>query len=264
MNIVYRRDIRDGGALAARAGAEKLRAALERHGEANILLATGRSQFAMLAALRAMDGIAWERVNAFHLDEYIGLSVRHPASFRKVLWDEFVRHLPVPLKSFAWIDGEGDAEAERRRLSDAIAGRRIDVGFIGIGENGHLAFNDPPADFAARDPYLIVTLDEGCRRQQMGEGWFGTVDDVPARAISISVPQILRCASLIVTCPDERKARAVRDAATAAISPAHPASILRTHPDCALYLDRGSASLLGGKADENGGQWSLPPEPFPE
>lgn len=260
MKIIYRPDHKDSGAMAAEAGAEKLREALRRKDEANIILATGLSQFAMLSALREYDDIAWERVNAFHLDEYIGLPVRHPASFRKVLWQEFASRLPVPLKSFAWIDGEADPETERKRLSDAIARHPIDVGFIGIGENGHLAFNDPPADFTTTEPYLIVTLDDGCRKQQMGEGWFKTMEDVPARAISISIPQILKSASLIVTCPDRRKAEAVKNTVTQAIDSRFPASILRTHADCALYLDEGSASLLDISLDPAGAAYEIPME----
>ncbi len=260
MEIIYQPGIRDGGALAAKAGAEKLREALRRKDEANIILATGLSQFAMLAMLRAEDGIEWERVNAFHLDEYIGLPLRHPASFRKILWEEFACKLPVPLKSFAWINGEGDAEAERKRLNEAIAAHPIDVGFIGIGENGHLAFNDPPADFATKEPFLIVTLDEACRRQQMGEGWFKTIDEVPAQAISMSIAQIMKSKALIVTCPDERKAGAVKGAVTGEISNLCPASILRSHPDCALYLDKGSASRLDRELDATGTPWSLPVE----
>lgn len=260
MKIIYKPDPRDSGAMAAKAGADKLREALRQKDEVNIILATGLSQFAMLSALREFADIAWERVNAFHLDEYIGLPIRHPASFRKVLWQEFACRLPVPLKSFAWIDGEADPETERKRLSDAIARHPIDVGFIGIGENGHLAFNDPPADFATAEPYLIVTLDEGCRKQQMGEGWFKTMDEVPARAVSISIPQILKSKALIVTCPDQRKAEAVKNTVKAEIDSRFPSSILRSHPDCALYLDKGSASLLDLALDPDGRALELPVE----
>lgn len=262
MEIIYQSDIKDSGALAAKAGAEKLREALKRKSEANIILATGLSQFAMLAMLREHGDIEWERVNAFHLDEYIGLPLRHPASFRKILWEEFARKLPVPLKSFEWINGEGDAEAERKRLNEAVARHPIDIAFIGIGENGHLAFNDPPADFATEEPYLVVTLDEACRRQQMGEGWFKTIADVPAQAVSMSIRQIMKSKCLIVTCPDGRKAQAVKDTVTEKIGPAHPASILRSHPDCALFLDKGSASKLGRELDAGGKAWVLPVEKY--
>ena len=244
MEILCKRDRRDCGLAAAAAGLALLRSALDGKREANIILATGLSQLDLLAAMAKAEGIDWHRVNAFHLDEYVGLSIRHPASFRKVLWKEFVSKLPIPLKSFHWIDGEADPAAECRRLGEAVSRLPIDIAFIGIGENGHLAFNDPPADFATEQPYLVVTLDEACRRQQMGEGWFPTVADVPASAISMSIRQIMKSKSLIATVPDERKAEATRNALEGGLSNLCPASILRTHPDVRMYLDEGAASKL--------------------
>jgi glucosamine-6-phosphate deaminase len=246
MEVIYHEKRRDGGAAAAGRGAEFIRRALADRGEANIILATGLSQFDMLPVLAAED-IAWEKVNAFHLDEYVGLSIRHPASFRAVLWREFARKLPVPLKSFHWINGEGDPEAERRRLEEAVSRHPIDVAFVGIGENGHLAFNDPPADFFAESSYLVVKLDDRCRRQQLGEGWFKSLEEVPERAISMSIRQIMKSAHIVVTCPDGRKAEAVRDCLEGEVDNLHPASILRCHPAVWLYLDAASAARLSWK-----------------
>lgn len=243
MRITMKTDKQACGQAAAADGLNLLREALSQKNEVNIILATGLSQFELLADLATRD-IDWHRVNAFHLDEYVGLSIRHPASFRAVLWKEFAAKLPIPLKSFEWINGEGDPAAECRRLSEAIARHPIDIAFIGIGENGHLAFNDPPADFTTEAPYIVVTLDEACRRQQMGEGWFPTIGDVPKQAISMSVRQIMKSGKLIVTTPDARKAEAVKNAVEHPVSNMHPASILRCHPDARLYLDAASASRL--------------------
>jgi glucosamine-6-phosphate deaminase len=183
-------------------------------------------------------------VTAFHLDEYIGLPITHPASFRKYLWERFASKLPLPLAAFHYIDGEGDATAECRRLGALISAGPIDVAFVGIGENGHLAFNDPPADFETEDPYIVVDLDDACRRQQLGEGWFPTFDDVPKQAISMSIRQIMKSRCIVASVPDQRKAEAVRVSVKGPVSPHAPASILQQHPDCTLYLDPASASLL--------------------
>ena len=149
-------------------------------------------------------------LTAFHLDEYLGLPITHPASFRQYLWERFHRALPLPLKAFHYIDGEVNPQVECRRLNGIIREHPIDVAFVGIGENGHLAFNDPPADFNTEEPYLIVNLDDPCRRQQLGEGWFPTFEDVPKRAISMSCRQILKSANIVCSVPDKRKAEAVR------------------------------------------------------
>ncbi len=245
MNIVISETKQDLGEKAAAHGAALLRDAIRRQGKANIVVATGASQFEMLAALVAAEGIDWPRVTAFHLDEYIGLPMTHPASFRKYLKERFVDRLPAPPAAFHYLSGEGDARAECRRVGEILRHHPIDVAFIGIGENGHLAFNDPPADFQAGEPYLVVDLDEACRRQQLGEGWFRTLDDVPRQAISMSIPQILKAESIVCTVPDARKAKAVRGAVEGPVTPDLPSSILQRHKRTTLFLDRDSASLLG-------------------
>jgi len=233
------------GAKAAQDGAIALREALAQDGEATIVVATGLSQFEMLAELVQAPDIDWGKVTAFHMDEYAGMSVTHPASFRKYLRERFVTQLPQPLAAFHEINGDNPSlEAECRRLKEMIQGRRIAICFAGIGENGHLAFNDPPADFDTEEPYIVVDLDDKCRRQQLGEGWFPTLNDVPTQAISISIRQIMKCERIIVSVPDQRKAQAVKDCLTGGVSPLAPASILQRHPGATIYLDTASASLL--------------------
>ncbi|NLE39160.1 MAG: glucosamine-6-phosphate deaminase, partial [Pirellulaceae bacterium] len=210
---------------------------------ANVIVATGASQFEMLAALVAAE-VDWSRVTFFHLDEYVGLPITHPASFRKYLKERFVDRLPTPPAAFHYVNGEGDCEAECRRLGELIAGCTIDVAFVGIGENGHLAFNDPPADFEATRPYFVVELDEACRRQQFGEGWFDSLEAVPCRAITMSIPQILKTRKIICTVPDQRKAAAVQRAVEGPVTPDVPASALQRHADTTLYLDKAAASRL--------------------
>jgi glucosamine-6-phosphate deaminase len=191
--------------------------------------------------------INWNKVTGFHLDEYVGLAIDHPASFRGYLWQRFVSRLPLPLRAFHFLDGEaGEAAsaAECRRVGDILRQHPIDVAYVGIGENGHLAFNDPPADFDTEEPYLVVQLDDACRRQQLGEGWFPTFDDVPKQAISMSVRQIMKSGAIICTVPDERKAEAVRNSVEGEVSPKVPASILQRHKQCTLFLDTPAASLL--------------------
>lgn len=232
------------GEAAAACGAGMLRAVLAERGEATIIVATGASQFDMLATLTAEPGIPWHHVTVFHLDEYVGMPITHQASFRRYLWERFHSRLPLPVKAFHYINGEADPAAECARLGALMVAHPVDIAFIGIGENGHIAFNDPPADFETEEPYLVVTLDDACRRQQFGEGWFPGLEEVPDRAISMSVRQILRSASIVCTVPDERKAKAVRDALEGPVTPEAPASILQTHADVRLFLDSGSASLL--------------------
>ena len=232
------------GRRAAADGAALMRRALADRGEANIVVATGASQFEMLAALVAEPDVDWSRVTVFHLDEYAGMPATHPASFRKFLKQRFADLLPVPLAKFHFINAEGDCEAECDRLAPLIAESPIDVAFIGIGENGHLAFNDPPADFETERPYLVVDLDEACRRQQAGEGWFPTLADVPTRAISMSIRQITKSAAIVCTVPDARKAEAVKNAVTGPVTPDVPASILQEHAEATLYLDKAAAALL--------------------
>ena len=244
MDIKILPDKAQMGKAAATAGAEHIRRAIADRGEANIIVATGASQFEMLGELVQQPGITWNRVTGFHLDEYVGLAIDHPASFRGYLWQRFVSKLPLPLRAFHFLNGEDDPRSECRRVGDIIRSRSIDVAFVGIGENGHLAFNDPPADFDTEEPYLVVQLDDACRRQQLGEGWFPTFDDVPKQAISMSVRQIMKSAAIICTVPDERKAEAVRNSVEGEVTPQVPASILQRHDRCTLYLDRPAASLL--------------------
>ena len=232
------------GREAARAGAQLIREAIASRGEGNIIVATGASQFEMLAALVREPDVAWHKVTAFHLDEYIGVPITHPASFRKYLWERFHRLLPLPLRQFHYIDGESDAKRECQRVGGLIRELSVDVAFIGVGENGHLAFNDPPADFDTQEPYLTVDLDEACRRQQLGEGWFAALSEVPIRAISMSCRQIMKSAHVICSVPDQRKARAVRSALEGPVTPHVPASILQQHADATVYLDPDSASQL--------------------
>jgi glucosamine-6-phosphate deaminase len=229
------------GVEAGKAGADLIRDAIQKNGFANIILATGTSQFETLKQLLKED-IDWNKVTAFHLDEYIGLSITHPASFRKYLMERFFNQ--VTLKGYHLIDGEKDPDKECDRLSELIHKHPIDVAFVGIGENSHLAFNDPPADFETEKPYIQVQLDQACRLQQLGEGWFPDLDSVPTQAISMSIHQILQSKAIICSVPDERKAKAVKECTEGDVSPIHPASILQTHADCRLFLDKASSSLL--------------------
>jgi glucosamine-6-phosphate deaminase len=229
------------GKKAAQQGADLIRKAIAEKGIAHIIVATGASQFEMLAAL-VQEPIDWTRVHCFHLDEYIGIPPSHPASFRKYLKERFV-DLVSPA-AFHYVNGNNDPQEECDRLGKLIRKTPIDVAFIGIGENGHLAFNDPPADFETDEPFLVVTLDADCRKQQMGEGWFAALNEVPAQAISMSIKQIMKSQHIICSVPDPRKAMAVQKTAENEISPMIPASILREHPSAHIYLDRESASLI--------------------
>jgi glucosamine-6-phosphate deaminase len=237
-------DKRALGKSAASAGAALLRNALRQRGTANIIVATGASQFEMFDQLVSEPDIAWNQVTGFHLDEYVGLPISHAASFRRYLWERFVSRLPLPLREFHYIDAEKAPQVECRRVGEIIRRHPIDVAFVGIGENGHLAFNDPPADFQTDDPYILVELDEACRRQQLGEGWFSTLDDVPQQAISMSVRQIMKSAAIVCTVPDRRKAEAARNAVEGEVTPQVPASILQRHDQVTLLLDEPAATLL--------------------
>jgi glucosamine-6-phosphate deaminase len=232
------------GAKAARQAADFIMSALGEKGSANIILATGTSQFETLAYLVQVPEINWAQITMFHLDEYIGLPINHPASFRKYLMDRFVNRVS-PLKNVYLIDGDTDNPAgECKRIGDIIRQHPIDVALIGIGENGHIAFNDPPADFNATDPYIIVELDEMCRKQQLGEGWFQSIEEIPNRAISMSIDQIMKSKHIIVSVPEKRKAAPVKRTLESTITSMCPASILQKHENCYLFLDRGSSSLL--------------------
>jgi glucosamine-6-phosphate deaminase len=228
---------------AAENAARILRGAIQKKGQAAFIAATGASQFNFLKHLIAASGIVWDRTTMFHLDEYIGCSENHPASFRRYLRERLTSKVPIGTVHF--IEGDAaDLQGEVTRLNRLLGAMPIDVAFVGIGENGHLAFNDPPADFTVEAPYIVVSLDEACRRQQFGEWWFKTLDDVPKQAISMSVRQIMKSAQIICTVPEKRKAQAVKACLEGEVGPMFPASILRTHPACYLYLDRESASLL--------------------
>lgn len=242
MNIKVFKNKASLATAAAAQAATSIRQAISAKGAARIIAATGASQFEFLDALTAMPDIDWKRVEMFHLDEYIGLPLSHPASFRGYLLKRLINK--VGITRYHLLDGERDPAAVAREVGAELASAPIDVAFVGIGENGHLAFNDPPADFETEDPYLVVNLDEACRRQQMGEGWFATLADVPPTALSMSVRQILKAQDIICIVPDARKARAVVACFEGEISPNAPASILRTHSRCAVYLDNDSAALL--------------------
>jgi len=233
-------------AAAAARAAEALGEAIARQGRAHVIAATGASQFEFLDALTSTPGIDWPKTVFFHLDEYVGLPETHPASFRRYLKERIVARVHPGV--FHFIEGDAaDPAAECRRVGDLIARQTVDVAFVGIGENGHLAFNDPPADFETEEPYLVVELDEACRRQQLGEGWFPRLEDVPRRAISMSVRQILKSREILCIVPDARKAGAVRDTVELPVSPMRPASVLRTHARTTLFLDGPSAALLGSE-----------------
>jgi glucosamine-6-phosphate deaminase len=243
MKIEIKNDPAELGRAAGREAGELIRRTIADRGSANIILATGTSQFETLKQLILEEDINWREVVMFHLDEYIALSDSHPASFRKYLKERFLSNVP-PLKAVHLINGESNPEAECVWLGDLISQHPIDVALVGIGENGHLAFNDPPADFDTEEPYIIVDLDEACRKQQYGEGWFSKVDEVPTQAISMSVRQIMKSKHIICSVPDARKAEAVKNCVENPVSNMFPASILQTHANCSMYLDKASAQKL--------------------
>ena len=212
------------------------------HGTARILVATGASQFEFLEALAGRRYIDWHQVEMFHLDEYIGLAADHPASFCRYLLERFVT--PAGIDRYHLLEGDKDPVEVIARVGAVLRAAPIDCAFVGIGENGHLAFNDPPADFDTTDPYIIVELDRACRQQQVGEGWFRSIEDVPSRAISISIRQILDAREILCVVPDARKAAAVKRCLEGAVDPEAPASILQTHPSVTVYLDPDSSALL--------------------
>jgi glucosamine-6-phosphate deaminase len=230
------------GQAAADHAARSLRRALSNQGGARLVAATGASQFEFLDALTRAPNIDWSRVELFHLDEYVGLPSSHPASFRKYLFERLIHKTGIT--KYYLLDGDGDPRGTVTKIGAELQSKPVDLLFAGIGENGHLAFNDPPADFQVVDPYLIVDLDEACRQQQVNEGWFSKLTDVPEKAISMSVQQILRSREIIAAVPDTRKARAVKACLEGEISSMMPASILRTHGNATIYLDTDSAALL--------------------
>jgi glucosamine-6-phosphate deaminase len=229
-------------AAAANLAAERLRDLLAKQSQVRLLAATGASQLEFLDCLAAEQGVDWPRVELFHLDEYIGLPSDHPASFSGYIKQRIVDRMGI--LHFHLLDGAGDPHQVVAESGQALSLAPIDLAFVGIGENGHLAFNDPPADFEIEDPYLIVELDQACRQQQAGEGWFASIEEVPRQAFSISIKQLLKAREILCIVPDERKAQAVRTCLVGAISPDAPASILRVHPNTTIFLDKSSASLL--------------------
>lgn len=232
------------GKAAAEQAASAIARALGERGSARIIAATAASQLEFLEALTKMPGIDWPRVEVFHLDEYMGLPITHPGSFRKMLVEQLVKKTNI--SRYHLLDGDAlDPAAVARREGKALASAPIDIAFLGIGENGHIAFNDPPADFETEEPYIIVNLDEACRQQQVGEAWFADISQVPKQALSMSVRQILKAKEILAVVPDQRKAEAIKKCFEGEISPMAPASILRTHPNATVYLDKASASLLG-------------------
>ena len=235
-------DKKEMARVAADQAASILRDTIQKQGKARLIAATGAAQFEFLEALTTLPAIDWKRVEMFHLDEYIGLPETHPASFCRFLKERLIQK--TGMVHYHLLNGDEDPAEVIRRTGEALQSEAIDVAFVGIGENGHLAFNDPPADFETEEPYIIVTLDEPCRRQQLGEGWFDSLADVPRRAISMSVRQILKTKQILCIVPDARKANAVKACFDGEISPLAPASILRTHPNTTVYLDKNSAALL--------------------
>jgi glucosamine-6-phosphate deaminase len=248
MNVLLCRDAKDLGRRAAADAASHICRAVERRGHARVVFATGASQFEVLMALIAAEGIDWSKVVGFHLDEYLDLPITHPASFRRYLKERLVDR--VRFQAFHYIDGEAEPQGECRRVSGLVAANPIDVALTGIGENGHLAFNDPPADFETERPYLVVALDEACRRQQLGEGWFSTFDKVPRLAISMSICQIMKAEAIVCSVPDRRKAEAVRAAIEGPVTPHTPASALQRHPRATLYVDPPAAERLSHRPED--------------
>jgi glucosamine-6-phosphate deaminase len=232
--------------VAAADAASIIRAAISERGHAYVIAATGSSQFEFLDELMTKPDINWDKTTFFHLDEYVGLPDSHPASFRRYLRERIVDR--VHPGTFHFINGESTSPKEEcQRLGELISQCEIDAAFVGIGENGHLAFNDPPADFNTHEPYLVVNLDEACRQQQVGEGWFDNIAEVPTHAISMSIQQIMKSNSILCVVPDRRKANAVKNCLELGISASHPASILQQHTRTTIYLDKESASLLSDK-----------------
>jgi glucosamine-6-phosphate deaminase len=233
---------KDLGRAAAEQAATAIRNAIRESGHARIIAATGAAQFEFLEVVTKAADIDWRRVEMFHLDEYIGLPKSHPASFRRFLEERLIQK--TGMTNYHLLDGDNDPSASVRNTSKAIMAAPIDIAFVGIGENGHLAFNDPPADFETEEPYVIVNLDEACRLQQVGEGWFTHISETPKQAISMSIRQILKTKEILAVVPDSRKAKAVKACLEGEINPLAPASILRRHENTTVYLDKNSAALL--------------------
>jgi glucosamine-6-phosphate deaminase len=227
---------------AAMQAADTIQYAIRDHGQARVIAATGTSQLEFLDALINSAQVDWSCVELFHLDEYIGLPASHPASFRKYLLDRLIHKTGIV--NYHLLDGDANHQEVSQRVGEDVNSAPIDVAFVGIGENGHLAFNDPPADFQTEQPFLIVELDDACRRQQVEEGWFANISEVPKQAISMSIRQILKAKEIIALVPEARKAKAVKACLEGEISPLAPASALRMHSNTTVFLDTESAALL--------------------
>jgi glucosamine-6-phosphate deaminase len=229
------------GLTAAHFAAGKLNEAIRINGEARMVVSTGSSQFETLSSL-LNEKVIWEKVEIFHLDEYIGLPVTHPASFRKYLYERFINHVKV--KAFHSVDVEGSIEQKIKKLTEEIRKKPVDLGLIGIGVNGHIAFNDPPADFDTREAYIVVNLDNECRMQQVNEGWFISLEEVPAQAVSMTPWQIMQCKTIISCVPHKVKATAVRNTLLNKVTEIVPATLLKQHSDYHLFIDKNSSSEI--------------------
>jgi glucosamine-6-phosphate deaminase len=230
------------GDAAAKQAADAIRRAIAERGVARVVAASAMSQVQFLDALTLIEGIDWKKMELFHLDEYIGLPMTHPASFCKFLQEHLIAKTGIT--KLHLLNGAEDTAAVIRRANEAISAAPIDISFVGIGENGHLAFNDPPADFETEEPYIVVALDQDCRQQQVGEGWFADLSAVPTHAISMSIRQVLKAREILAVVPDTRKAKAIKACFDGEISNRAPSSILRTHENATVYLDTNSAALL--------------------
>lgn len=230
---------------AADRAATIIRNSITQRGHARIIAATGASQFEFLEALTGLPEIGWGRVEMFHLDEYVGIPETHPASFCKYLRERLIDKAGVG--KYHLLNGTGDPATVIREIGQELQRAPIEVAFVGVGENGHLAFNDPPADFNADEPYTVVALDEACRRQQLNEGWFSSLEDVPKHAISMTIRQILKANEILCIVPDARKAPAVKNCFDGPVSPMAPASALQHHSATTVYLDPHSSSRLSSK-----------------
>ena len=246
MKVYIDSDAAELGKHAAKETAERIRVCVQERGKCRIILSTGASQFELFQALEAEKDVPWEHVVMFHLDEYVGMSSDHKASFRKYLKERFVDKV-CPGEYF-FVNGEGDVQKNIAELTEKLREAPIDVALVGIGENGHIAFNDPPADFDTTEAYKVVQLEERCKKQQMGEGWFATIDDVPDQAITMTVYQIMQSRTILSVVPGQRKAEAVKNTLESPeVTNLVPATKLREHPDWVLFLDENSASMLTNK-----------------